>query len=80
MIVIQPDLGKLDHDLTNRPKPIDDGEWIRESLPFYGRKIQVSEIFNNSAGRLSVSITNKRTSQLELPSSSGCELNASSDP
>ena len=40
-------LGKFHHDLTWRPKPIDDGEWIRGIIPFYGRTIQVSEIFSN---------------------------------
>ena len=40
-------LGKFHHDLTSRPKPetaIDDGEWIREIIAFYGRTIQVSEL------------------------------------
>ena len=27
-----------------RPKAIDDGEWIRGIIPFYGRTIQVSEL------------------------------------
>ena len=28
------DLGKFDHNLNQRPKPIDDGECIGESSPF----------------------------------------------
>ena len=32
-------------DLNQRPKPIDDGLFTGESSPFYGRSIQVSDLF-----------------------------------
>ena len=34
-------LGKFDHDLTDLPNP---GIIVGEMIPFYGQKIQVSEI------------------------------------
>ena len=37
-------LETFDHDLNQRPKPIDDGECFGGIIPFYGRTIQVSEI------------------------------------
>ena len=37
-------LGKLKKDINLRPSPVDDG-FYGGIIPFYGRTIQVSEIF-----------------------------------
>ena len=39
-------LGRFDHDLTNYDRALESiGEYLREIIPFYGRTIQVGELF-----------------------------------